>query len=82
MSKKSREDRKRKRIQNMQEDSKKVKRAEVVIKEHENSQARIRALNYLVLWKKHNKGKLEEGEAWKFNKTRQVWLLKNCYNLH
>ena len=29
------------------------------------------------------KGKEEpDGETWKFNKTRQVWLLKNCYNLH
>ena len=41
-------------------------------------------------WQKSNSGnddagsqssKSLAGEPWKFNKTRQVWLLTNCYNL-
>ncbi|RIA83836.1 hypothetical protein C1645_445084 [Glomus cerebriforme] len=30
-------------------------------------------LNYLIIWRYHR-------EKWKFQKTRQIWLLKNAYN--
>ncbi len=32
------------------------------------------SLNYLVLWKSSK-------AAWKFQKSRQIWLLKNIYNI-
>jgi hypothetical protein len=32
------------------------------------------SLNYLVLWKSSR-------AAWKFQKSRQIWLLKNIYNI-
>ena len=54
-----------------------------IIKSESTKKARIEALNYLVLFARHQ-AKLKAGEpsdCWKFNKTRQVWLLKNCYSL-
>lgn len=45
------------------------------MKEKENNrQVRNDSLNYLILWK-------TEKNAWKFNKSRQVFLLKNMYNV-
>jgi len=46
-----------------------------VIKVESNKKARVHALNYLVMWS------TKETSGWKFNKTRQVWLLKHMYNL-
>lgn len=40
----------------------------------EKSQVRKDSLNYLVLWKSSR-------AAWKFQKSRQIWLLKNIYNI-
>jgi len=37
-------------------------------------EVRIDSLNYLVTWK-------QKKEEWKFKKSRQVFLLKNIYNL-
>ena len=61
--------------------------SEVVIKKDTKRKARIEALNYLVLWSQAqqktdtNSIKEEEDPHWKFNKTRQVWLIKNCYSI-
>ena len=81
MSKKSREQRKRKRVQ-LLENKPKVD-SDVVIKSESNKKARIEALNYLVMYNRHFSKPSTDGAAlcWKFNKTRQVWLLKNCYSL-
>ena len=40
----------------------------------EKRQVRQDSLNYLVLWKSSR-------AAWKFQKSRQIWLLKNTYNI-
>lgn len=65
----------------------------MVLKEESTRKARIHSLNYLVQWqlkdkvapKVISKPKIDEdGEptvGWKFNKTRQVWLLKHMYML-
>ena len=50
-----------------------------MIEEETSKKARIHALNYLVMW--NQKDKLTGEEKWKFNKTRQVWLLKHMYML-
>jgi hypothetical protein len=81
MSKKSRDQRKRKRTKQRLEI--KVTTSEKVIKDESSKKARIEALNYLALFARHQ-AKLKAGEpsdCWKFNKTRQVWLLKHCYSL-
>ena len=39
-----------------------------------SKQVRKDSLNYLVLWK-------ESKDAWKFQKTRQIWLVRNIYNV-
>jgi len=81
MSKKSRDQRKRKRKEKMQ--TKPSGASDKVIKDESHKKARIEALNYLVLFARHQ-AKLKAGEpsnCWKFNKTRQVWLLKHCYSL-
>ena len=53
-----------------------MKESKVVIKEETSKKAIIEALNYLVLWSNR-----EKEPSWKFNKTRQVWLLKHMYML-
>ena len=83
MSKKSREQRKRKRVVKAEEANKikkenRVSSADLKL-ELGTKKARIEALNYLVLWQRENKTGNKEG--WKFNKTRQVWLLKNWLSL-
>lgn len=83
MSKKSRDQRKRKRIKQQQQAKLVSIDSDKVIKQESAKKARIEALNYLVLFARHQ-AKLKLGEpsdCWKFNKTRQVWLLKNCYSL-
>lgn len=73
MSKKSRKDRARKREKVAAVAAKTPRGSTEVIKEESAKKARVHALNYLVRWSKQ--------EEWKFNKTRQVWLLKNMYGL-
>lgn len=53
-----------------------------MIKDESTKKARVEALNYLVLFARHQ-AQIKAGQAgcWKFNKTRQVWLQKNCYSL-
>lgn len=67
----------RKRAKLMVEAKANPKESKVVIKEETNKKARIEALNFLVQWSDKDK----EGTVWKFNKTRQVWLLKHMYML-
>ena len=52
----------------------KPKTLEEVQKSQLSRQVRIDSLNYLVLWKTSR-------AAWKFQKTRQIWLFKNIYNI-
>ena len=72
MSKKSKDQRKRKRVAKKVEDDKVVK-IDTLKKSLLESKARTEALNYLVMWKKQ--------AGWKFNKTRQVWLQKHWQSL-
>lgn len=83
MSKKSRDQRKRKRKQKQEAKLTSVADSDKVIKDESTKKARVEALNYLALFARHQ-AKLKAGEpsdCWKFNKTRQVWLLKHCYSL-
>ena len=64
MSKKSRDQRKRRRAKLGLEEKVTPKESKVVLKEETGKKGRIEALNFLVLW--NTKDKVE----WKFNKTR------------
>jgi hypothetical protein len=39
-----------------------------------NNEVRTEALNYLVVWK-------QSKDTWKFQKSKQIWLLKNMYSV-
>ena len=81
MSKKSRDQRKRKRSKLQTEIKATPKESKIVLKEETGKKGRIEGLNYLVLWNNKDKKSDDIGSTWKFNKTRQVWLLKNMYML-
>eukprot|EP00347_Sterkiella_histriomuscorum_P018283 403346101 len=76
MSKKSRKQRERKRTQKKEEaklSTKKEKPEELILNQSTRS-VRNDSLNYLILWK-------NDKIAWKFKKSRQVFLLKHMYNI-
>ena len=60
--------------------------SEVLLKKQGSSSVRKDAIKYLEAWNqtqvtKTIKKETELQPTWKFNKTRQVWILKNMYNL-
>ncbi|TNV72894.1 hypothetical protein FGO68_gene8728 [Halteria grandinella] len=76
MSKKSRKQRERKRIVFKEHVKQNVKplSAEQTKAKQFSRQVRKDSLEYLVNWKEHK-------DQWKFQKTRQIWLVKNMYNV-
>ena len=83
MSKKSRKQRHRKRAKNsVQKES-----SEVLLKKQNKSSTRQDALNYLSNWNTSHSKQIkkekddEPTEQWRFQKSKQVWLLKNMFNL-
>lgn len=86
MSKKSRKQRERRRAKL----GAKPQDSELLLKKQKNNSARSESLQYLQQWysAKYCYGVLtpdssqaEKQSKWKFQKSKQVWLLKNMYHL-
>ena len=74
MSKKSRKQRERKRAKI----GVKVESSEVLLKKQKNNEARSESLQYLQTW---SDSVTDKSISWKFQKSKQVWLLKNMLYL-
>jgi len=83
MSKKSRKQRERKRAKV----GEKAPNSELLLKKQKTNEARTQSLTYLDSWAEHKENKSspkvvdESNPGWKFQKSKQVWLLKNMYHL-
>ena len=75
-NKKKKESKKRVLKEKRKKDEKKVIKSYEELKEElvNDNSARKNALNYLIVWK-------EQKEEWKFNKAKQIWLIKSMYSL-